>query len=863
MYMHSNVYTKKTSSVLLLSLLLVSALVMLVPIAVVHATITGTPVLGVANKSGTPAPTAFTPATTSVDVIAGTSSVGPIATGCDGGVCAYTPSFFGINFNGVTFSGAQFYLYLSTNGFANVNTSGSTPDIRYAGPFSASALTGAGALVAVGLATGIVGDNYWIGSPGAGEDLVVGPIPVEISTAYQYVKVYDGSCGANPSFCGGTGVAGAKQLINVQPGITIDVTKGPAWTSVHVSGGGFPTNMHVNINGTYTTFEWTTGAATLHHVAVSTDIATGPGYFGPVLMSMVDTGQGYNAHGGDYATTAITLSATNSSKITQLMNVAQNGINPPVFNEYNRVFNQVVSYFSGAVQDFVTYGTYGNSSAATSPASVAPYLPSQPIPVYITGTLGIVGTNFTVGGSVSIWIGGVQLVGSPVTATASGGFIANVTVPDLPQGPNHVEVLNNGVKYWFDIVVEPTLILTPDSGVTTSEAPTGDVVTVSAYGFPANMWVSLWWNEYTLGDGNDYFLLNSTIDTAGSYNHTITFNVPPDVYGGAHLVQATTANWPATTLETSVAGSGFVSQATFTVIPSITITPSSVNSNAKGVFAVDGDGFDPSKLYYVNIDNSLSLSGAPGLQAGPDGDLNINFTSAGFRPGTHQIEVFDWVSQLGSGSYAPTAWAYFNVTLTGDLEGNAIASLTSSLTSIQTSLTAVQTSLSSVQSSLTSIMGSLSAVQSSLSSITSTLSSVTSSLSSVSSSLSSISSTVGSIQSSLTTITGDVSGLGTQLSSLQSSATSIQNAASSLTTSVGNLGTQLTGIQNSLTSMGSQLTGIATSSSNAASSAATAATEATDAVNGSATAQTYVLVVAVLAAITLVLELAILVRKLS
>jgi hypothetical protein len=858
---------------------------MLVPLGVVHATITGTPILGVADHYAV-APTAFTPYTTSVDVIAGTPNVAPVATGCDGGPCAYTPSYFAMNFNGVTFSGATFYLYLSENGLSNVNTTAG--DVQYAGPFAANALTTAEQKVSVGLASGIVGANYWIGNVGAG-GTVVGPIPVQISTKYQYVKVYDGSCGASPTFCGGTGIAGAKQLVNVQPGITITPTKGPAWTSVLVSGGGFQANAKVDINYSFTYFNWETAAGSLKTGTVTTGIATGQGFFSSVPMSMVDTGQAWNINGGPFNPTPITLTAVNSSTYQGshdaddvVLNSAQNTVAPVIFNEFARQFNQMESWFSGSVVQISPYhvnnAAAGNAtceSAVPNSAGCAPapkysslagnasgtYLTLQPLQVYVTGMVGIIGSNFTVNGPVSIYLGGV-LVGT-VTANSIGHFVANVTVPKLPVGLNIAKTVANGVDYQFDIFVNPTLLLTPDSGAIGSETGSTPTVTVTAYGFPANSWVSLWWLGYTSTDTTNYFLLNSTVDSTGSYNHTITFVVPPEVNGGGHEVTASTHNWSPTVDESLLEGAGFVTEATFTILPTISISPTSVSANQKGWFTVDGDGFDNSKLYYVQIDNSLALSGAPGLQPGTNGDLIINFTSTGFRPGTHQIELYDWTTALGSGSYAPTVWAYFNVTITGDLEGNAVASVQTSLTSIQTSLTAVQTSLSSVQTSLTSITSSLTAIQSSLTSITSTLTGVTSSLTSISSTLTGISGSLSSIQASLTTITGDVSGLGSQLTSIQQSATAIQSAASSLTTSVGTLGSQLTNVQSTLTSMQGTLTSIAADAHTAATQATAGAASAANAVTGNSTAQTYVLVVAVLAAITLVLELAILVRKLS
>ena len=104
--------------------------------------------------------------------------------------------------------------------------------------------------------------------------------------------------------------------------------------------------------------------------------------------------------------------------------------------------------------------------------------------------------------------------------------------------------------------------------------------------------------------------------------------------------------------------------------------------------------------------------------------------------------------------------------------------------------------------------------------------------------LNQIATSVASMQSGFATLSSTISGLSSTLSSLQS-------AVNTANTGITNLGTTITGISSGLSTLGN--VGNQISSMNTA-------------VNNN---QTYVLVVAALAAITLVLELAILVRKLS
>ena len=103
----------------------------------------------------------------------------------------------------------------------------------------------------------------------------------------------------------------------------------------------------------------------------------------------------------------------------------------------------------------------------------------------------------------------------------------------------------------------------------------------------------------------------------------------------------------------------------------------------------------------------------------------------------------------------------------------------------------------------------------------------------------------------------------TALTSISSALTTLTNNLNTLSGSVNTLQSGVTGIASQVTSIASQVGTINTAVSSLSTQVANAATQATNAANAVSSTQTYVLVVAVLAAITLVLELAILVRKLS
>jgi hypothetical protein len=124
--------------------------------------------------------------------------------------------------------------------------------------------------------------------------------------------------------------------------------------------------------------------------------------------------------------------------------------------------------------------------------------------------------------------------------------------------------------------------------------------------------------------------------------------------------------------------------------------------------------------------------------------------------------------------------------------------------------------------------------------------------------LSSLQSSVNSLGTNVTkgfaSLQSAVTSLSQTLSSLSTTVSQLQSSASNLATTLGNIQNQLTSLSNTASSLSSQLGTISSKVDNAASQASNAASAV-------GTTQVYVLIVAALAAITLVLELAILVRK--
>jgi len=166
---------------------------------------TGHPTLGVTNTDTTQ-PTTYTPSTSYVDVVAGSDTAVT-----DGPVTGYFAIDFG-TYGGaqvVTFSGSQFFLYLSKDGLSQISAS----DIEYTGPtlFSVSDLTTNGGWHKYTETNG----TFYVGQTTSGQEVITGPVPIKISNSFKYIKIYDGST---------TSVAVSAQFMNIIPGPSTTTT---------------------------------------------------------------------------------------------------------------------------------------------------------------------------------------------------------------------------------------------------------------------------------------------------------------------------------------------------------------------------------------------------------------------------------------------------------------------------------------------------------------------------------------------------------------------------------------------------------------------------------------------------------------
>jgi len=269
----------------------------------------------------------------------------------------------------------------------------------------------------------------------------------------------------------------------------------------------------------------------------------------------------------------------------------------------------------------------------------------------------------------------------------------------------------------------------------------------------------------------------------------------------------------------------------------------------------------PSLLLQGQSGNIFIWSSAPGSVTAwvlaPGATTTTALTTTRVSPNPGGLDVYTATYSVAAAATTGTYLVGASVTnSTSGFSGSNIGSFTVNggvATSSQlTIVTNDVTGLAGLGTNITKLSASITALSSSVSAIATNVNTIASNVNSLSTAVSSLTTSVSSLSSTLGTINTNVQSLGTSVTSLSSTVSTINTNVGSLTTSISTLTTDVTSLQSSITNLGNlsqQMTTLQTSVTNLNSSVSNS--------------QTYILVVAALAVITLVLELAILIRKLS
>jgi len=622
------------------------------------------------------------------------------------------------NYNGtnlVDFSGAQFDLYMSKNGYSNVTSD----DILYASSFSTPMLDLPYGQTVVKANSRLLGGNatFTLGT-GTFSDVnqgyatitakvLTGPIPFDITPDYKFIKVWDGS---------NTLVAVSIQRVIVLPYIAFVPSTGPGCQLVVLSGTALKPNAVINLS-----------------------------YVQPVeiagLIAQVTTDENgrftYTWNIADLGNNNDTLSMQ-MIYIQAVYNATGDPVGPDIqYLEISRFF----TYFQGIFPS--GYGFWGNNSAPT-------------VPVYVHGDLIVEGAYFSPCDVVTFVVEGIT-IGSATVLPLTGIFNASMIVPELSSGPHTVCAINNGIVYCFVINVLPTLEVTPSSG------SCGTEVEFLAYGFPAESQIYIYWFNFDNSLDLWHNVVNGTTGTDGKFNVTVTYDVE-HMYGGIHPIVATDFYYGPSVPDVIFSDpSSVIAPALFTMLPSIWIEPDVIDNDCT-IFNVYGCGFVPYNDYYVDIDNQEF--NAPTINCDLMGNIEIGLVSAGFRPGTHSVSIYGLPNST-MGGYQPVAYDCFTVSTVGDPVFGMLLSIDNSMVTIQNGIETLQLSIDELNARLVSFNNTLVTIQSTLGIIQTNIQTINGKVDIISGDLATVKTSLGSVNGTVTSIAGDVATVETQLGTVK------------------------------------------------------------------------------------------------
>ncbi|MGQ9780858.1 MAG: hypothetical protein ACUVQ8_01195, partial [Nitrososphaeria archaeon] len=306
-------------------------------------------------------------------------------------------------FGEVTFSGGQFYLVWSKDGFSQI----SSGDFKYSPTFTTAELHGSPTL-----SSGVRIGNDWVNMS----------IPKNIGGGHYYVKCFDGSA---------TSVAVTDNYINVLPSFEVVPDWGPGGTSITLKGYAFTSSGKVNlsywdpIEGESVTiknllsvnalgqFNYSMKAPDMKQVL--TPSGQRPIHYNTITFWAIDNSTGYEL---DFD-----------------------------FTEYDRGLLQAADQMA----DFESGYLYGNATDFTGIIQLG------------VGDDLIIAGQYFYPGNVTIWWDGTTQIGTALT-NSSGFFNKTVVVPITTIGSHDVVLKDKNVKFVFTIEVMPTLILEPKEG---------------------------------------------------------------------------------------------------------------------------------------------------------------------------------------------------------------------------------------------------------------------------------------------------------------------------------------------------------------------------------------------------------------
>ncbi|MGA3291515.1 MAG: IPT/TIG domain-containing protein, partial [Candidatus Bathyarchaeia archaeon] len=364
----------------------------------------------------------------------------------------------------------------------------------------------------------------------------------------------------------------ASTAFTLNPTVSISSASGIVGTTITLSGSNFATSSSITVKYDGTTL--TTSPATVK-TSGSGAIPSGVTFTVPASTAgnhtVTVTDASSNIGSATFTVTpTITLSPTNGNVGTPIL-VSGTGF----------AFSSTITItYDGTVQTYPTSNSVGSFSASfAAPVSVSgahtvqasdgtnngsaaftitQIIALSPSSGIVSSTVAVSGSGFKANSTVTITLGGstIATIPTPVTTSTTGSFSASFIVPagsvtGSIAGAKTIQGNDgtNSANATFTVI--PSITLNPTSGIT------GTVVTVSGAGYAAN-------SRMTIKYGSSTMTTSPTTVTTTAYGtFSCTFAVPASV-AGLNTVTGTDS-------------SSNTAAATFTVIPNITLSPTTGN----------------------------------------------------------------------------------------------------------------------------------------------------------------------------------------------------------------------------------------------------------------------------------------------
>jgi methyl-accepting chemotaxis protein len=461
------------------------------------------------------------------------------------------------------------------------------------------------------------------------------------------------------------------------------------------------------------------------------------------------------------------------------------------------------------------------------------YLPTGTFRAYAgdyTGVTFNTGANYNVtlnwfpaSGSASIYLNST-LVASAIALNGTGGNgYTTITIPSLLTGNYFFRVIDNHlVEYNFTIhvLMVPYIICTPDTGYV------GDSFTVTGVNFLdyVGQYITLYFqNQYP----SAYVRLwNETISSSGWVTGTLTV---PQSWGGPRYVEARTSN-----------GTVLITYDIYTVLAMINVIPDVVNNTCQTI-QVEGTGFavgyegGPEDFFFY-IDNSMYFGDDEDWASAINstGYILTEFVAAGFRPGLHEVHVIgDYEGYMMWTVFAKDCFlvstvddpivAYLediNATVVA-IDGNVvtlnttvgelsvtideldatITALDGTIATLSTTVGDIQVDLTAIGATITTINGNVATIKTDCGTIKTSVTSLSSSISSISGGMATIQTSIGEVKTSLATLDtvigsmyGDIVNLDTAIGSVETSLDALDATVTTMGDNLGDLATIQTSI---------------------------------------------------------------------